>query len=174
MATYGKNKKRIKLYGGNHAEVEKDGAYIHLGDLAEVTLDDETSTITVPSEDGDEMDFEGTRKVTVTIVLNQTDKDELELVDLLRGETVRIYIYRGILDDNHLGLFFEAASVIPKLSLKSPDTPQKITLAFGIQKQSAAVECVPDTDLPAGAEFTGLVAQTGLNNYYVNLKQAVA
>lgn len=171
----GKNKARIRLNSGNNFQIKfgSPSAWKNLGEIISGKLEDITDSTTITFADGSTYDVDTTRKVKLSIVLAQTSKEELELVDVLRDGTFPAYYYNGIVDNKHQEFFFPEVNIVSKLDLDMKGaTHQTITLELSVSKQADLAECTPDTDLPADAYASGNTPVEGKNNYYVILETA--
>lgn len=173
----GKNKSRIRLNSGNDFQVKFGAppAWTNLGEIISGKLEDVTDSQTVTFADGSTYDVDTIRKVKLTIVLAQTSKEELELVDTLRTGSFPAYYYNGKADGKHQEFFFEEVNIVSKLDLDMKGSShQTITLELSVSQQASLASVIPDTELPANAFATGVGAVSGANNYYVILETAVS
>lgn len=173
----GQNKKRIRLNSGNKFQIKYGSTptWQNLGSLESGVLSDITDSVDINQCDGDDFELAGRRKVALDLVLNQTSKEEMELVDVLRDITFPGSYYNGIVDGKHQEIFFEELKLISnmKLDMKG-NTQQKIALRFIGIPQATTAAVTPDSEMPDDAFASGAVPVSGKNKYYVILETAVS
>ncbi len=170
----GKNIKRVRLNGGNNAQLKISSTWTVIGHLLKGVIEDITDSTEVTFADGDTTELPGKRKVKITLTIGQTSKEELELIDSLADSTFEFFYYNGIVESKHQAFYFKEIKIIPKLNLESPGAPMQIVLEATAVKQAALVAVTPSTGFPSGAGFTGATPITGKNNYYVIVEEAQA
>ena len=168
-----KNTKRIRMFGGNDLFIKKPSGWESLGHVMTGTIEDKTDSQEITFADGNTIDLDGKRKVKVQITLAQTSKEELELVDSLRGGVYPLCYYNGVVDSKPQAFYFAAVNVIPTMTLKSPDNPMNIVLEMSSQPQGdlVALNASETAGLPSSASYSGFTGNyIGKNNYYVILE----
>lgn len=170
----GKNIKRIRVNGGNNSFLKISSTWTSIGHLLKGIIEDMTDSTEITFADGDTTDLDGKRKVKITLTLPQTSKEELELVDSLRGSTFECAIGMGEIDGKRQCIYFKEIKPIPKMNLEIPGNPMQIVFESTAVKQSALVSVTPSTGLPAGLGFTGSSPVEGKNNYYVIVEEALS
>lgn len=168
-----KNTSKIRMFGGNDLFIKKPGGWESLGHVMTGTVEDKTDSQEITFADGNTIDLDGKRKVKVQITLAQTSKEELELVDSLRGGVYPLCYYNGIVDSKPQAFYFQAVNIIPNMTLKSPDNPMNIVLEMSAQPQSDVVSLNASASgaLPTSTSYSGFSGTyTGKNNYYVILE----
>ncbi len=169
----GKNTSRIRLFGGNDFQLKISSTWTNIGHLLKGQVMDETDSQEVVFSDGNSIELDGKRKVKLVMTLAQTSKEEMELVDDLRGGAFEGYYYNGIVDGKHQEFYFKSLNVIPKMNIEVPGSPMQLVLEFSVNPQSGNVSVTPDTDLPSNAQATGSSPVSGKNPYYVILETTV-
>lgn len=164
--TYGKNTKRIRLFGGNELKIFFNNGWQPLGHILSGTLEDKTDSQEITFADGNSIDIDGKRRVKLSATLAQTSKDELELIDQLRNNVYPVFYSNGIIDGKRQMFYFPEVNVIPSMTLKSPDNPQNIVLEMSVQPQLNNVE-VPSSSLPAAnVDSSTPPSVTSMNKFY--------
>lgn len=170
----GKNTKRVRLFGGNDFQIKIGSTWTNIGHLLKGQITDETDSQEVVFSDGNSIELDGKRKVKLVMTLSQTSKEEMELVDDLRGNNYEGYYYNGIVDGKHQEFYFESLNVIPKMNIEVPGSPMQIVLEFSVNPQASNASVTPDTDMPTSAHASGESPVSGKNPYYVILETTVA
>ena len=170
----GKNTNRIRLFGGNDFQLKVSSSWTNVGHLLKGQIMDETDSQEVVFSDGNSIEIDGKRKVKLVMTLAQTSKEEMELLDDLRGSIYEGYYYNGIIDGKHQEFYFKALNVIPKMNLEIPGSPMQVVFEFSVNPQSSDVSVTPDTDLPSSAQASGVSPVAGKNPYYVILETAAS
>lgn len=170
----GKNVKRIRINALSDVFLKISSTWTDIGKVLKGVLEDITDSVEITFADGDSTELDGKRKVKLTITLPQTAKDELSLVDSLRGATFECALNLGNIDGKRQCIYIKEIKPIPKLSLEIPGNPIQIVFEASAVKQSAAVSVTPSTGLPAGMAFTGADPIVGSNNYYVIVEESLA
>ena len=170
----GKNTSRIRLFGGNDFQLKISSTWTNIGHLLKGQVMDETDSQEVVFSDGNSIELDGKRKVKLVMTLAQTSKEEMELVDDLRGGSYEGYYYNGIVDGKHQEFYFESLNVIPKMNIEVPGSPMQLVLEFSVNPQSSNVSVTPDTDLPSNAQATGSSPVSGKNQFYAILETTVS
>jgi len=168
----GKNPKRIRMFGGNNLQIKlpADG-WRNLGHVITGTIEDKTDSQEITFADGNTLDLDGKRKVKISVTLAQTSKEELELIDTLRGGTYPAYYYNGVVDGKPQAFHFKEVNVIPSMTLKNPDNPMNIVLEMSVLPQDGTywVNAGNVIDVPSPCEVwtTTNPFYASKNNYYV-------
>lgn len=171
----GKNINRIRVNGGNNFFLKISSTWTSLGNLLKGIIEDMTDSIEITFADGDTADLDGKRKVKITVTFPQTSKEELELVDSLRGTTFECAIDLGKIAGKRQCIFIKEIKPIPKMNLEIPGSPvMQIVFEATAVKQSALVAVTPSTGLPAGLSFSGSDPITGKNEYYVIVEETIS
>ncbi|MBS1513861.1 MAG: hypothetical protein JSS63_02440 [Bacteroidetes bacterium] len=167
----GKNTKRIRMFGGNNLQIKLPSGWTNLGHVITGTIEDKTDSQEVTFADGNTLDLDGKRKVKVSITLAQTSKEEIELIDTLRGGVFTVFYYNGLVDSKPQAFYFKEVNIIPNLSLKSPDNPMNIVMEMSVLPQPGvfSIDTNSPYAIPAGTEVAtytpGLYYSS--NNFYV-------
>ncbi len=166
----GKNTKRIRMFGGNDLFIKFPSlGWQNLGHVITGSIEDKTDSQEVTFADGNTLDLDGKRKVKVSITLAQTSKEELELIDTLRGGTYPMYYYNGMVDSKHQAFYFPEVNIIPSMTLKSPDNPMNVVLEMSAMPQASNVSLSAAAGtFPSGSvmsSYTG--SYLGKNNFYI-------
>src|SRR6187402_2859065 len=107
MLTLGKNTKRIRMFGGNNLQIKHPTyGWRNLGHVITGTIEDKTDSQEVTFADGNTLDLDGKRKVKVSVTLAQSSKEELELIDDLRGGVYPVYYFNGVVDSKPQAFYF--------------------------------------------------------------------
>lgn len=165
-----KNTKRIRMFGGNDLHIKRPGGWTSLGHVITGTIEDKTDSQEVTFADGNTLDLDGKRKVKLSITLAQTSKEELELIDTLRGGTYPLYYYNGMVESKHQAFYFPEVNVIPNMTLKSPDNPMNIVLEMSVVPQTgvASLNAAAAGSFPSGSAMSSYTGNyTGQNNFYI-------
>lgn len=170
-ANYAKNTKRIRLFGGNELKIYFENGWKALGHILTGTLEDKTDSQEITFADGNSIDIDGKRRVKLSITLAQTSKDELELIDKLRGSVYSVFYSNGIVDSKTQSFYFPEVNVVPSMTLKSPDNPQNIVLELSVQPQLSNVEVSTSVSLPPGVTLDSGATVTSLNKFYAIIEQ---
>jgi len=170
----GKNTSRIRLFGGNDFQLKIADTWTNIGHLLKGQVTDETDSQEVVFSDGNSIELDGKRKVKLVMTLAQTSKEEMELVDDLRGNSYEGYYYNGIADGKHQEFYFESLNVIPKMNIEVPGSPMQLVLEFSVNPQVVNASVIPDTEMPSSCYAAGESPVSGKNPYYVILETAVA
>jgi hypothetical protein len=168
-AVYSKNTKRIRLFGGNELRIFFGGQWQSLGHIITGTIEDKTDSQEITFADGNSIDIDGKRRVKLSVTLAQTSKDELELIDVLRGGLYSVYYSNGVVDGKKQSFYFPEVNVVPSMTLKSPDNPQNIVLELSVQPQLNNVQ-VTQPEVPA-SEFDSFGTITSMNKFYAIIEQ---
>jgi len=167
----GKNSKKIRMFGGNNLQVKFPGGWQNLGHMITGTIEDKTDSQEVTFADGTTLDLDGKRKVKMSVTLAQTSKEELELIDSLRGGIFPVYYYNGIVDGKPQAFYFKEVNVIPNMTLKNPDNPMNIVLEMSVLPQPGNywINAGNIQDLPQGCEVwtTTNPYYESKNNFYI-------
>lgn len=174
-----KDVNRVRVNGGNDAQVYYSGGWKSLGNILTATLEDITDSAEITFADGDSVDIDGKRKVKVMITLAQTTKEELDLVDTLRYGKYAMQLDCGEIvtggTRKRQYLYIPAFNFIPKLSFKMPDSPMQFVMEGTAEKQATPVSViVGTTSLPGNIEDTAPITYTSLNNYYLIYEQTIS
>jgi len=168
----GKASDKIKLYGDNIAYLKKKsgGDWFDVGNLlADVEVLDVTENVEVELNDGSVIDIDGKRKVTYTLPLLQTGKDEIDLVlDDSRNELYELAYGNGIVGGKQQVFYAGEVKIKHEASIKTADKPKKIMMMVTGQPGDANVS-VANTSLPAAlrkpADTT--TTWTGKNKFHM-------
>ncbi|MBS1494729.1 MAG: hypothetical protein JST55_14535 [Bacteroidetes bacterium] len=171
MATYAKNTKRIRLFGGNDLQIYFGAQWHPLGHIITGTLEDKTDSQEITFADGNSIDIDGKRRVKLTVTLAQTSKDELELIDVLRDNVYPVYYNNGVVNGKKQTFYFPQVNIIPTMTLKSPDNPQNIVLEMSVQPMESNVTVTTDTLVPAGETVDSGSAVTSQNKFYAIIER---
>lgn len=168
----GKNTKRIRLFGGNNLQIKMpSGQWNNLGHVITGTIEDKTDSQEITFADGNSIDLDGKRKVKVTVTLAQSSKEELELIDTLRGGVFPVYYYNGIVDSQPQAFYFRDVNIIPNISLKSPDNPMNIVLEMSVLPyiSNFSIDTRTTGAIPSGSEVSSYTQgyYDSKNNFYV-------
>jgi len=169
----------VRVNGGNDSQIYYGGGWKSFGNILTATIEDITDSQEITFADGDSVDIDGKRKVKISQSLAQTDKEVLDLVDVLRygkyplhldcGEVVKA----GVRKRQYF--YAPALNVIPKMTLKFPDSPISLMLEGTLEKQATPVQVIiGTTSLPSGLEDSAPVTITSLNNYYCIYEQTIS
>jgi hypothetical protein len=172
MLTLGKNTKRIRMFGGNNLQIKLPTyGWRNLGHVITGTIEDKTDSQEVTFADGNTLDLDGKRKVKISVTLAQSSKEELELIDMLRGGVYPVYYFNGTVDSKAQAFYFPEVNVIPNMTLKSPDNPMNIVLEMSVLPQASKVSLNTTVAqaIPTGSEVSGYAQglYEGQNNFYV-------
>jgi len=171
-ATYAKNTKRIRLFGGNDLQIYFGGTWNTLGHIITGTLEDKTDSQEITFADGNSIDIDGKRRVKLSVTLAQTSKDELELIDVLRNDVYPVYYNNGIVNGKKQMFYFPQVNIIPNLTLKSPDNPQNIVLEMSVQPLEVNASVVT-TSIPQSEAFDSGSPVTSQNKFYVIIEKSI-
>ncbi|MBX7046652.1 MAG: hypothetical protein K1X86_12535 [Ignavibacteria bacterium] len=171
LADYKKSTKRIRLFGGNDLKVYFGGTWNSLGNIITGTLEDKTDSQEITFADGNSIDIDGKRRVKLSVTLAQTSKDELELIDVLRGDVYPAFYDNGLVDGKRQIFYFPQVNVIPTMTLKSPDNPQNIVLELSVQPMESNVSVTSSTPLPIGQQVDSGSPVTSLNKFYAIIEK---
>lgn len=169
-----KNTKRIRMFGGNDFQIKIATTWTNLGHLIKGIIRDMTETQNITLTDGEQVGVDGARSCQLVVTIGQSSKEEMELVDDLRGKEFEAYYYNGVIDGKHQEIYIKALKMIPKMELEIPATPQAIVFEGIMQPQPANVSVTPSSGLPAGAFATSASPVTGKNRFYLTLETTVA
>ena len=171
----GKDKSKIKLFGGEHLFLKPNisgGAWFDCGELLnDVKIPDVTSLVEIIGNAGNAFDLLGVRKVNFTAKLAQTGKSEWDLiVDDSRGITYKLYYYNGVVGGEYDEFYAPEVMIVSDLTHDTSGKPMSYDLKCSVRPGSAVVTGTP-SDLPtvkkASANFTGK------NVYYARIVTTV-
>lgn len=171
----GKDKGRVKLFGGEHLYLFKNGGggtWLDMGELAnDIKLPDVTNIQEIINNAGDSWDILSNRKVNFNAMLLQTGKDEWDFIlDESRGNTYMLYYYNGVVGSSYDEFYAPDCMVLPDLTHDTTGKPMTYALKISVRPTSALVTGTPSI-LPsvkkANANFIGK------NKYYARIYTSV-
>lgn len=180
MATYAKDTGRIRVNGGNNVKIKfgSSPAWNSVGHTVSGKIVDSQDSIEVVFADGESIECDGKRKCSVNLIIAQSSKDEIEMVDVIRnlGKNVELYIYNGIVDGYYQEFYFKECKVIGKTEL-AIEGNKHMQVALDLSAQPQATNCAVSADaLPTDAkayDASEPPTYTGVNHYYVCIETAV-
>ncbi|MBN8570454.1 MAG: hypothetical protein J0M18_12560 [Ignavibacteria bacterium] len=168
---YGKNTKRIRLFGGNDLQIYFGAQWQPLGHMITGTLEDKTDSQEITFADGNSINIDGKRRVTLSATLAQTSKEELELIDELRSGVYAVSYNNGVIDGKKQLFYFPQVNIVPSMTLKSPDNPQNIVLEMSVQPQESNVVVTTEESMPTGGDAPGTI--TSKNKFYAIIEKPI-
>jgi len=166
------NIRRYRLFGGDDLLVYFNGNIHSLGHLITGTLTDKTVTQEITFADGNTLDLDGKRSVNLNLTVAQTTKEELELVDSLRGKKFPLFYNNGLVDSQNQIYFFPEAEIKPTITLKSPDNPKNIVLEIKVNPLNSKVELENDAHIVPHTLLPKIPTQAvSDNNFYLLTKK---
>lgn len=169
------NEGNIRINGGEHFFYKLPaGQWADFGIIAYgYEPSDEKAITNVKVAGGYSVPVVSGRDIMVKFKMSETDKTHLDMVDTLSGKTGEIYIYDGVVDDNHIAIYAPAALIIVSRKDKEGDSPRGLEVTLTFKRQPANIS-VLDTALPAtGTPKPPAGTYTGQNKFYANIQWTI-
>ena len=144
IATKGGGIIKIKEVLEDGADLSTTASVYDLGYLQETTFRDNTPETPINDETGDQVQTDiGNREVMVEGVLQQSDKNILDIAKETRGKVYALYKYNGVKNGKHQEVWFGVGKINPSFEVKyaggtvpfkftAMKNPSAITLASGV------------------------------------------
>jgi hypothetical protein len=168
-----KAQKRVRKTGANEVQYKlPSGSWVSVGlvNTGYVVPVDDTTYDKQPLAGNMMVTLDSTREVGFEGQLAQSGAAELDLIDTLNGKSGELYVYDGIVDNDHLEFYFKEVE-FQVSSRKTEGQLQVIDFKCNAIKQDTAVS-VADTGLPS-VKKAATGTYTG-NQYYAKITTAVA
>lgn len=171
----GKDKTKIKLFGGEHLYFKSSASgssWLDLGELAnDVKIPDLTTTVEIVGNAGNAFDMIGVRKVNLIAKLHQTGKDEWEMIlDSFRGVPGQLYYYNGIVGSVYDEFYAPDVLIMPSATHDTSGKPMTYDVNISI-RPTAAIVTGAHTILPSVRKATA--SFTGVNVFYARIATTV-
>jgi hypothetical protein len=167
-----KSKSAIKFNSGNNFWIKSGSSdWENLGNLEAGKLVTDTSENTASFAHGVEMTRGGSTKVSLNIILSQSNLDVLDRIRELNKDVVEVYYYNGDDGGSYDEFYFPECILINKGTINmGGNTQQNYEILLSAVPQDSAASCTPNTDLPLCRKADGTSPVAGADEFYVRLE----